>query len=87
MLGVPLARVQHDVRYRLLAGQHRREQDAVVVAVRLGPEHRDVVQVRGEPEQLFHSAHAGHAVADDDQARAGLGGGGRRHAGISVGVA
>ncbi|MCY1298590.1 hypothetical protein D9M70_480840 [compost metagenome] len=83
VLFVPLARVEHDVRHRLLAGQHRRQQDAVVVAVRLGAEHRDVVQVRGELEQFLDGAHAGHAVADDDQARTGLGGIGRRHAGIS----
>ena len=34
--------MDHDVGERLLAGQHRREQDAVVVAVRLGAEHGDV---------------------------------------------
>ena len=43
---VPLEVVQHDLVERLLAGQHRRQQDAVVVRMRLGAEHRDVVAVR-----------------------------------------
>ena len=55
----------------LLAGQHRRQQDAVVVAVRLGAEHGDVVEVRRELEQFLDRAHAGHAVADHDQTRTG----------------
>ena len=38
-------RVEDDLVERLLAGQHRRQQDAVVVGVRLGAEHGDVVQV------------------------------------------
>ena len=64
VLGVPLDRVEDDVGERLLAGQHRREQDAVVVRVRLGAEHGDVVQVGSDLQQLLERAHAGHAVAD-----------------------
>ena len=44
-----------------------REQDAVVVRVRLGAEHGDVVQVGRDLQQLFERAHAGHAVADHHQ--------------------
>ena len=57
-------RVQHDLVERLLAGQHRRQQDAVVVGVRLGAEHRDVVEIGRDLQQLLERAHAGHAVAD-----------------------
>jgi hypothetical protein len=64
---IPGAGMQHDVVDLLVAGQQRREHDAVVVTVRFGPEHGDVIQVAVEFEQLFHRAHAGHAVADNDQ--------------------
>jgi hypothetical protein len=45
VVAVPVEIVEHDVLQRHLAGQNRRQQDAVVVAVRLGAEHRDVVQI------------------------------------------
>nr|GEU28124.1 hypothetical protein [Tanacetum cinerariifolium] len=67
MLDVPFARVEHDVVHAFFTGQHGREQDAVVIAVRLGAEHGDVVQVRRQLVQLLDRAHARHAVADDDQ--------------------
>ncbi|MOA60245.1 hypothetical protein D3C78_1850720 [compost metagenome] len=67
VLGIPVDVVEHDFRQRLLAGQHRRQQDAVVVGVRFGTEHGDVVQLRGQLEQLFQRAHPGHAVADHYQ--------------------
>jgi hypothetical protein len=44
-----------------------RQQDAVVVGVRLGAEDGDVVQVGRDLQQLFERAHAGHAVADHHQ--------------------
>ncbi len=53
VVGVPVERVEHDLVERLLAGEHRREQDAVVVRVRLGAEHRDVVQVGSDLQQLL----------------------------------
>jgi hypothetical protein len=34
----------------------------------LGAEHRDVVQVGSDLQQLFQRAHAGHAVADHHEA-------------------
>jgi hypothetical protein len=63
VLGVPGQRVEHDLVDRLLARQHGAEQDAVVVRVRLGAEHGDVVELRREGQQLLHGADAGHAVA------------------------
>jgi hypothetical protein len=42
VVGVPLERVDEDVLGLLRAGEHAREQDAVVVAVRLVAEHRHV---------------------------------------------
>jgi L-fucose mutarotase/ribose pyranase (RbsD/FucU family) len=66
---IPLERVQHDVAERLLARQHRREQDAVVVRVRLRAEYRDVVVARRNRQQFFDRADAGHAVADHDETR------------------
>ena len=47
VLGIPAARVDDDVVDRLLAGQHRRQHDAVVVGVRLGAEDGDLVARRG----------------------------------------
>ena len=55
------------------AGQDTREQDAVVVAVRLVAEHRDVEPLAAAPgQQVFDESGAGHAVADDDES--GFGG-------------
>ena len=58
--------VEHDLFELLLAGQHGGEQDAVVVGMRLGAEHRDVVGSLVS-EQLFEGSYAGHAVADHHQ--------------------
>ena len=63
---VPFDRVERDVIRRLLAGQHRREQDPVVVDVCLVAEDRHV-EPRRMLEDLLHAGHACHAVADDDQ--------------------
>ena len=68
VLRVPGAIVGDDVLEHLLAGQHRRQQDAVVIAVRLGAENGDVVALAVELQQLFDGADAGHAVADHHQA-------------------
>ncbi len=72
VLVVPRTLVEHDLLEARLAGQHRREQDAVVVRVRLGAEDGDLVALRGDLQQLLDRAHAGHAVADHDQPRACL---------------
>ncbi len=67
VLGVPVQVVEYDLFELLFAGQHRGEQDAVVVGMRLGAEHRDVVELVGELEQFLKGPHAGHAVADHYQ--------------------
>jgi hypothetical protein len=67
VVGIPAERIEDDVVDGHLARQHRREQDAVVVGVRLGAEHGDVVEVGRELQQVLHGAHAGHAVADHYQ--------------------
>ena len=64
---VPVDAVQHDVVDGLLACEHRREQDAVVVGVGLRAEDGDVVEVRRERHQLLERARAGHAIADHDE--------------------
>ena len=65
---VPVGPVQHDVVGLLLAGEHRREQNAVVVAVRLGAEHGDGEAIGdAELQQFFDRAHAGHAIAGHDE--------------------
>ena len=51
----------------VLAGEHGRQHDAVVVGVRLIAEHGDVVGIRRNLEQLLYGAHARHAIADDYQ--------------------
>ena len=67
VLRVPLATVDDDVVGGLLAGEHRRQHDAVVVDVRLVAEDRHR-EARLVLEDLLEAVHPGHAVADDDQA-------------------
>ena len=67
MIAVPGQRIQHNLVQRLLARQHRRQQNAVVVRMWLGTEHRDFIQIRCKLQQLFKRADAGHAVADHHQ--------------------
>ncbi len=67
VLLVPGAIVEDDVIDGLLAGEYRREEDAVVVGVGLRPEDGDVVEVGRQLQQLFQGTHPGHAVADEDE--------------------
>ena len=64
---IPVDIVQHDVFDGLFACEHRREQDAVVVRIRLGTEHGDLIDIGGDLQEFFESAHTRHAVADHDQ--------------------
>ena len=64
---VPGPVVEHDIAERLLAGEHGRQQNAVVVGMRLGAEDRDVVQIGGNGQQLFQRTHACHSVTNHDQ--------------------
>jgi hypothetical protein len=47
---VPLPIVQHDLREGLFTREDRREQDAVVVRMRFGTEHGDVVELGSKRE-------------------------------------
>ena len=67
ILLVPVQIIDHDFRNGLFAGEHRRQHDAVVIAMRLGAEHRDVIHLRRDLLQFLDRAHARHAVADQDQ--------------------
>ncbi|MNQ59495.1 hypothetical protein D3C85_737430 [compost metagenome] len=67
VLRIPVEVVEHDFLEGLFAGQYRGEQDTVVVRVRLGAKYADVVQVRGELDQLFKGTDSGHAVTDHYQ--------------------
>ena len=64
---VPMAVIEHDVGNGLLTRQHRRQQDAVIISVRLGPEYGDVVMIGRAIEQLLDGLDAGHAVANNDE--------------------
>jgi hypothetical protein len=64
---VPLHRVEHDVADGLLAGEHGRQQNSVVVAVWFGTEDGDVIEIGGTVQQHFDRADAGHTVADHHQ--------------------
>src|SRR5215204_1204369 len=73
VVGVPVVAVEHDVVLVLLAGQHRRQHDPVVVAVRLVAEDGDPELLAAAAlEHLLDEARAGHAVAHDHQPRAGV---------------
>ena len=67
VVGVPALVVEHDVAKLLFAGQHRGEQNAIVVAVGLRPEDLDVIKVGGEGQKVLDRPDAGHSVADDDK--------------------
>jgi hypothetical protein len=68
VFGIPVERVQENFARVLRAVQHIREQDAIVVAVRLGAQHRDVkLFATAARQNLFHRARARHAVADNHQ--------------------
>ncbi len=64
---VPLEIVEHDVFQGLLAGQHRGEKNAVVVAEGFGAKDGDLIHIGGELEQLLQGAHPGHAISDQYQ--------------------
>src|SRR5262245_14651097 len=50
----------------MAAGEHARQQDAVVVAARLVAEHDDL-ETAAAADHLLHQSRAGHPVAHDDQ--------------------
>src|ERR1700691_1041906 len=65
---VPLDRVEQNFARLTRSVEHRRKQDAVVVAERFAAEHGNVEHLGAAArENLFDSARARHAVADDDE--------------------
>jgi hypothetical protein len=69
VLLVPAELVEEDLVRLLHPTQHVREQDPVVIAVRLVAEHGDVEELGATAaEDLLDSARTRHAVADDNQA-------------------
>src|SRR5690606_29615684 len=67
VLAVPVQVVQDDVLDGLFTRQYRRQQDAVVIGVRLGAEHGDLVEIGRQLDQFFDCPDAGHAIADHDK--------------------
>lgn len=62
--------MRYDVCEARLTGQHCREHDPVIVAVRLGAKHRDAELAGRARQDFLDGAHAGHTVANDNQALA-----------------
>ena len=73
IIRIPAGVVDHDIVEALLAREHGREHDAVVIDPRLGAEDRHAIAVRIAREQFLDRAAAGHAVADHDQMLARVG--------------
>ncbi len=67
VVAIPVQVVDDDVGQGHFSRQHRGKQDAVVVGMRLGAEHSDLVEIGRELEQFFEGAAAGHAVTDHHQ--------------------
>ena len=68
VLGVPRRRVNDDVGRPVVTGQHARQQDAVVVAVRFVAKDGDVEELTAAArQQIFDQARPAHAVADHDE--------------------
>jgi hypothetical protein len=65
IVAIPIQRIQINFAFALASVQHVREQNAVVVAVRLIAEHSDLELPGAIARQdLLDSASAGHAIAD-----------------------
>src|SRR6185312_10020254 len=63
VLLVPFKAVEHDVIRRLLAGEHGRKQNAVVVDVSFVAKDRDL-KLRSMTQYLFDASHARHSISD-----------------------
>jgi len=64
---VPGAWVDDDLVDRLLARQHRGQQDAVIVRVRLGADDGEVVTCWSARQQLLYRPHCRHPIAHDNE--------------------
>jgi hypothetical protein len=63
----PRRGLERNVARRDLAGQHRRQQHAIISKPRLFTDHRDGVTAKRALGELFAQSRRRHAVADDDQ--------------------
>jgi hypothetical protein len=70
MLLVPVARIEDDVVVRLLAREHRGQEDAAVVGMRLSADDGNVEAVGSARYELLDRPHSRHSVAHDDKPRA-----------------
>src|SRR5690606_4537644 len=63
ILGVPLGRVEKDVRRILTPGENVREENPVVVPVRLVAEHRYVIEIpAAPPDHILDQPGSGHTI-------------------------
>jgi len=68
ILLIPLERIQKDIFHFVRAGNNTRQEDAVVISMRLFAEHDNVeVFLAIAAGQFFNESSAGHSVADDNQ--------------------
>ncbi|MDQ1159236.1 hypothetical protein QE385_003563 [Sphingomonas sp. SORGH_AS 950] len=70
---IPVEPVDDDLVERLLARQHRRQHDPVVIHQWLGAEDGDAVAAGIARQQFLDRTAPGHAVANDDEVLAGIG--------------
>ena len=70
--GIPIFIIEHDLLECHFSGEHRREQDTVVIGMRLRAKYADVVLVGRDLEQLLQRADAGHSIPDHYQFHAGF---------------
>jgi len=68
---VPVLMMNDDVIELLLAGEHGRQHDAVIVDARLGAEDGDVVAIWRARKQLLEQSAGRHAVAENDEPLSG----------------
>src|SRR5260221_10873469 len=64
---IPFAGVKNDFIDLLLSREHGRQQDAVVVGMRLCADHFDLETLAITRENFIDRAHSGHAVADEEE--------------------
>ena len=67
VVAIPRERIHEDVRGGLSAVEHIAQENAVVIAVRLGPEHHDVETIRRPLQDFLDDPGSGHAVAYDHE--------------------
>ncbi len=67
VLDVPAVAMNDDLLIGLLAGEDRRQHDAIVIDARFGVENGDFILARRLLEQMFQHAARRHPIADDNE--------------------